>query len=121
VVVNKATANSKRKQRINAADEECSSPTTNATDEESSSPDRILIGQTPRGALRSRHMLQTAALFDKILNENPDRAKKRKEIVTVYKEKGCPFNDLRIADRMQSVQGDNDPHPSIHFQEIIPS
>jgi hypothetical protein len=70
----------KRKLFTNAPDEESSSPITNATDEESSSPDRFLIGQTPRGALRSKHLLHTAPSFDKILNENPDRAKYWKEI-----------------------------------------
>jgi hypothetical protein len=47
---------SKRKQQANAADKE------------SSSADPFLIGQTPRGALRSKHLLETIASFNKILD-----------------------------------------------------
>jgi len=80
----------------------------NGADEESSSVDPFLIGQTPRGALRTKHLLETIASFNRILDLRQDRAEYRNELAAIYKSPDHRYNDLRIAEKMECIKGKMD-------------
>jgi hypothetical protein len=79
----------KRKRRPNDAGDECSSADPN------------LIGQTPRGALRTKYLLETTDDFNKTLESRHDRAKYRKELAAVYKSATCRYDQIRIEKKME--------------------
>jgi hypothetical protein len=76
--------------------------TKNAADEESSNADPFLIGERPRGALRTKNLLETSALFNKKLESRQYRKEYRKPLADIYKNPDLRYNDL------EDHEGDGD-------------
>ena len=76
---------------------------TNSAEEGSSAADSFLVGKSPRGALRSKALLQTIASLDQELDIRADRSEYRKTIAAIYKSKGERYNDIRIQEKIEKI------------------
>jgi hypothetical protein len=65
----------------------------NAVDEEYRSAEPFLIDQTPRGKLQSKHLLETIALFNKIIDSRQDLAAYCKQLDAIYKIQDHRYDD----------------------------
>jgi hypothetical protein len=77
---------------------------TNDADEGSSVADSRLVGKSPRGAIRSKNLLETIDSFNQELDVRPDRAAHRKTLAAIYKSKGDRYNDIRIKEKMEKIE-----------------
>jgi hypothetical protein len=74
---------------------------TNGSDEGTSVADSRLVGQSPRGAVRSKNLLETIAALNQELCLRHDRAEFRRTLAAIYKTKGERADDIRVRVKME--------------------
>jgi hypothetical protein len=76
---------------------------TKGSDEGTSVADSRLVGQSPRGAVRTKNLLETIAVNNQELDLRPDRAEFRRTLAAIYKTKGERADDIRVRVKFEEI------------------